>query len=179
MPGFSGIDVAKEIRRFDKSAPILFFTTSPEFALESYSVKAINYLLKPISPEKFFLALDDALEQISLEKDDAIIVKSTEGIQKIPIHNLVFAEVRGKNVSYHLLSGKVVQCKDSFTSVCAALERFRCFLRIHRSYMVNMEYIDTIENRQVTLSTLTSLPIAQGKCREIKEQYLAFQMEEE
>lgn len=49
MPGFTGIDVAKEIRCFDKNAPIIFFTSSPDFALESYSVKAINYILKPIS----------------------------------------------------------------------------------------------------------------------------------
>lgn len=52
MPGYTGIDVANEIRSFDKNAPILFFTSSSEFALESYSVKAINYVLKPISKEK-------------------------------------------------------------------------------------------------------------------------------
>ena len=55
MPGFSGIDVAKEIRSFDKTAPIIFFTSSTEFALESYAVKAINYVQKPISKEKLFL----------------------------------------------------------------------------------------------------------------------------
>ncbi|MGI6685962.1 MAG: LytR/AlgR family response regulator transcription factor [Bacillota bacterium] len=94
MPGFMGIDVAKEIRGFDKTAPILFFTSSPEFALESYSVKAINYVLKPISKEKLFFTFDEVLEQIKAEKDeDALIVKSTEGIQKILISNLAF--VRG------------------------------------------------------------------------------------
>ena len=96
MPGFMGIDVAKEIRTFDKTAPILFFTSSPEFALESYSVKAINYVLKPISKEKLFFTFDDILERIKAGKnDDAVIVKSNEGIQKILISNLVFAEVIG------------------------------------------------------------------------------------
>jgi DNA-binding LytR/AlgR family response regulator len=99
MPGFTGIDVAKEIRGFDKTAPILFFTSSPEFALESYSVKAINYVLKPISKEKLFFTFDELLEQIKLEKDEeAVIVKSNEGIQKILISNLAFAEVIGRNV---------------------------------------------------------------------------------
>lgn len=83
MPGFSGIDVAKEIRNFDKAAPILFFTSSPEYALESYSVKAINYVLKPISKDKFFFTFDEILERIKAEeKEDAIIVKSNMGIQK-------------------------------------------------------------------------------------------------
>lgn len=178
MPGLAGIDVAKEIRVFDKNAPILFFTSSPEFALESYSVKAINYVLKPISKEKFFFTFDELLERIKTDKnDDAVIVKSNVGIQKILISNLVFAEVIGRNVLYHLLSGKVIECTDSFTSVCNNLLKYRCFVKTHRSYIVNMQYVGTIENHQVTLQTLSSVPIARGKARDIKQQYLNYQMD--
>ncbi len=180
MPGFTGIDVAKEIRGFDKTAPILFFTSSPEFALESYSVKAINYVLKPISKEKLFFTFDEMLEQIKAKKDeDSIIVKSNDGIQKILISNLAFAEVIGRNVLYHLRSGKVVECTESFSSVCDTLLKYGCFIKPHRSYLVNMQYVDTIENHQVTLRTLSSVPVAQGKAREIKQQYLNYQMEGE
>ncbi|MGI6778797.1 MAG: LytR/AlgR family response regulator transcription factor [Acetivibrionales bacterium] len=180
MPGFTGIDVAKAIRRFDKTAPILFFTSSPEYAFESYSVKAINYVLKPISKEKFFFTIDDLLEHIKVKKDeDAIIVKSNEGIQKILISNLVYVEVIGRYVLYHLLSGKVIECIDSFSSVCNNLLKYGCFIKIHRSYLVNMQYVDTIENHKVILQTLSSVPVAQGKAREIKQQYLDYQMEEE
>lgn len=180
MPGFTGIDVAKEIRSYDKTAPIILFTTSPEFALESYSVKAINYVLKPISKEKFFFTFDDILERIRLEKnEDAIVVKSNEGIQKILTSNLVFVEVIGRSVFYHLQSGRVIECIESFSSVCDNLLKYRQFIKTHRSFIVNMQYVDTIENRQLTLQTLTSIPIAQGKAKEIKEQYLAYQMEEE
>ena len=83
MPGFTGMDAAKEIRGYDKTAPVLFFTSSTEFAFESYSVKAINYILKPVTKEKFFFYFDELLEQIKTEKgEDAITVKSNEGIQK-------------------------------------------------------------------------------------------------
>lgn len=180
MPGFTGIEAAKEIRSFDKTAPILFFTSSPEFALESYSVKAINYVLKPISKEKMFCTLDEVLEQVKAEKDeDAVIVKSNEGIQKILISNLVFAEVIGRNVLYHLRSGKVIECAEPFSSVCDKLLKYGCFIKPHRSYLVNMQYVDTIDNHQVTLQTLSSVPVAQGKAREIKQQYLNYQMEGE
>ncbi|HBL50299.1 MAG TPA: DNA-binding response regulator [Firmicutes bacterium] len=180
MPGFTGIDVAKEIRGFDKTAPILFFTSSPEFALESYSVKAINYVLKPISKEKLFFTFDEVIEQIKAEKDeDAVIVKSNEGIQKILISNLVFAEIIGRNVMYHLRSGKVIECTEPFSSVCDKLLKYGCFIKPHRSYLVNMQYVDTIENHQVTLQTLSFVPVAQGKAREIKQQYLNYQMEGE
>lgn len=180
MPGFMGIDLAKEIRSFNKTAPILFFTSSPEFALESYSVKAINYVLKPITKEKFFFTFDEVLEQIKVEKDeDAIVVKSNEGIQKILISNLVFAEVIGRNVLYHLISGKVMECTESFSSVCDILLKYGCFIKPHRSYLVNMQYVDTIDNHQISLQTISTVPIAQSKAREIKEKYLNYQMEGE
>ena len=178
MPGFTGIDVAKDIRAFDKTAPILFFTSTPEFALESYSVKAINYILKPISKEKLFFAFDELLEQIKTEEnEDAIIVKSNAGIQRILISTLVFAEVIGRNVFYHLRSGKVIECTEPFSTVCDNLLKYGSFIKPHRSYLVNMQYVDTIDNRQITLQTLSTVPVAQGKAREIKQQYLAYQME--
>ena len=180
MPGFTGMEVAKAIRTFDKIAPILFFTSSPEFALESYSVKAINYVLKPISKEKLFFTFHELLEQIKSEKEeDAVIIKSNEGIQKILISNLIFAEVIGRNVLYHLRSGKVIECTEAFSAVCDNLMKYGCFIKPHRSYLVNMQYVDTIENHQITLQTLSSVPVAQGKAKEIKKQYLNYQMEGE
>lgn len=180
MPGFSGIDLAKEIRVLDKKAPILFFTSSPEFALESYTVKAINYVLKPISKEKLFFTLDEVLENLKIaEEEDAIIVKSNEGIQRIVMANLVFAEVTGRNVLYHLRSGKVIECTEAFSAASDKLLKYGCFLKTHRSYIVNMQYIDTIENNKLILQTLASIPIAQGKGKEVKRSYLAYQMEGE
>lgn len=179
MPGFMGIDVAKEIRKFDKTAPIIFFTSSPEFALESYSVRAVNYVLKPVTKEKLFFTLDEVLEQIKGKKDeDAIVVKSHEGIQKILISNLIFVEAMGRNVLYHMPSGKVIECTESFSSVWDNLQKFGLFIKPHRSYIVNMQYIDTIENHQISLQTLKSVPVAQGKSKEIKQLYLNYQMGE-
>lgn len=180
MPGITGIDAAKEIRRFDKTAPILFFTSSTEHALDSYSVHAMNYVLKPISQEKFFAAFDETLERINAEKkEDAIIVKSNDGIQRILLSNLVFAEVIGRYVLYHLRSGKVIECTDSFSAVCSCLLKYGRFIKPHRAFIVNMQYVDSIQNNQVTLQTLTSIPIAQGRMREMKQQYLDYQMEGE
>ena len=180
MPGFTGIDVAKEIRQLDKHSQILFFTSSPEFALESYSVKAINYVLKPISKEKLFFTFDEMLEHIKAKtNDEAIIVKSNEGIQKILLSNLTYVEIIGRNVFYHMFSGRIIECIESFSVVCDKLLKHDRFIKTHRSYIVNMQYIDTIENHQVTLQTLAAIPIAQKKAREIKQQYLAYQMKED
>ena len=92
---------------------------------------------------------------------------------------MVFSEVIGRNVLYHLRSGKVIECTEPFSTVCDNLMKYGCFIKPHRSFLVNMQYVDTIANHQIVLQTLSSVPIAQGKAKEIKQQYLAYQMERE
>ena len=72
MPGLNGIGAAREIRENDRSIPIIFLTSSPEFAVESYRVRAFDYLLKPVNGEELFRSLDNiyALKQ-SKKRDDA------------------------------------------------------------------------------------------------------------
>lgn len=179
MPTFTGIALAKEIRTLDQRAQIIFFTSSPEFALESYSVKAINYVLKPVTKEKLFYALTDALERTVKTQSASIIVKSSDGIQKILLSNLVYVEAMGKKVVYHIISGRSIECAEQFSVVCENLMKEGCFIKPHRSYLINMSCIDTISSAGITLQTSARIPIAQGKAKEIRERYLAFQMEEE
>lgn len=177
MPVFNGIELGKEIREYDKSAQIIYFTSSPEFALDSYSVKAANYILKPVSKETLFSVLDDILEKMELEEESSITVKDNLGIHKILLSNLVYAEAMGRKVLYHLASGRTLECSSRFSEVCDTLLEYHFFVKPHRSYVVNMNYINTIENTEITLQTPNTIPIAQGKGKEIKESYLAFQME--
>ena len=176
MPVLSGIDVAKTIRNFDKSAHIIFLSHSPEFALESYSVNATNYLLKPVVKDKFFTALDELLERMSVEQEACLIVKSSVGIEKILVSNIAYAEIIGKKVLYYLISGKIVQCNQIFFDVCSRLLNFPSYLKPHRSYIVNMMYIDSIEALEITMQTGSVIPLPRGKLKEIKRKYLNYQM---
>ena len=102
MPVLNGIDLAKEIREFDKVSPIIFLTSSPEFAVESYSVKAADYLVKPIDKERLFCSLDDILDRTETEQEKFIIVRSDDGLRKIFFSNLIYAEVYERKIIYYL-----------------------------------------------------------------------------
>lgn len=179
MPGFDGIELGKEIRNYDKSAQIIYFTSSPEFALDSYSVKAANYILKPITREKLFSTLNEVLEHMKHMEETAITVKDNQGIHKILLSNLVYAEAMGRKVIYHLNSNRTLECSIRFSEVCNTLLEYSYFIKPHRSYIVNMNYINTIENTEITLQIPATIPIAQGKGKEIKDVYLEFQMKRE
>lgn len=179
MPTVNGMAAAREIRRFDKAAKIAFLTSSPEFAIESYSVKACNYILKPVAKEKLFFALDDMMETADRENGKAIVVKSCDGIERLPLSQIACVEALDRRVIYTLASGKRVECTGSFTEICEELLSHTEFIRPHRSYLVNMSYISSIKNTEIILQIGCSLPIASRRATAIKERYLAFQMEGE
>lgn len=176
MPGFDGIKLGMEIRQRDKSAQIIYFTSSPEFALDSYSVRATNYILKPVAKETFFSVLTDVLEQMEQKEEVSLTLRDNQGIHKILLSNLIYAEAMGRKVLYHLISGRMIECSSRFSEVWNTLSKYDFFLKPHRSYIVNMNYISIIENTGMTLQTSQNIPIAQGKAKEIKDLYLAFQM---
>lgn len=178
MPALNGMELAREIRTFNTAVPILFLTSSPEFAVESYTVHAANYLLKPVSRERLFSALNDISDQQKADRKNYIIVKSNIGVRKILLSQLVYVEAQDRRVIYHLQNGGQVDCIARFSTIAGELLKNIEFIQPHRSYLVNMSYINIIGTMDMELQDHTVLPLAQRRVAEIKEYYLAYQMGE-
>lgn len=178
MPALNGMELAREIRTFNTAVPILFLTSSPEFAVESYTVHAANYLLKPVSRESLFSALNDISTQQKADRKNYIIVKSNIGVRKILLSQLVYVEAQDRRVIYHLQNGGQVDCIARFSAIAGELLKNIEFIQPHRSYLVNMSYINIIGTMDMELQDHTVLPLAQRRVTEIKEHYLAYQMGE-
>ena len=173
MTVMDGLALAKEIRTFDKAAPIIFLTASPEFAVDSYTVKAFNYLLKPVVKERLYSTLDDIIETFHQESTDNIIIKNSTGIHKIHTSDIIYAEALNRKVIIYLKNGEQITSTDVFSSICDTLTAHLP----HRSFIVNMNYIKTINTTEICLINNKSIPLAQRRVSEIKKQYLTFQME--
>ena len=102
MPVMDGINLAREIRAFDRFSPVIFLTSSPEFAVESYTVKAFNYLLKPIIKEALYDTLDDIIDTFHKERNDTYIIKNNSGIHKIYLSDIMYAEALNRKVILYL-----------------------------------------------------------------------------
>lgn len=178
MPVLNGIDLAKEIRLSDGAADIIFLTSSPEFAVESYTVKASNYLLKPVQKDTLFHALDDIFAKQISDAKSSIIIKTTSGVHKIHLTSLIYVEAVNRKVIYYLNNGEHIMSTERFSSVCDSLLKHSEFMLPHRSYLVNMNYIRTISTADMFLQNGKCIPLAQRRISEIKKLYLAFQMEE-
>lgn len=174
MPGQNGMDVAKEIRQYDTNMKIIFLTSSPEFAVESYSVGAYFYQLKPIWEESFFRLMDAVLAECEKKKKNSLILRSKDGITKIDLQQLEYCEVLGRKLLFHLENGAVLESAGSLDDLAGQLMQHSNFFRPHRSFLVNMEYIQNISSRSIKMVNDAEIPIPHGKCSEIKNTYMEY-----
>ena len=174
MPGQNGMDVAKEIRQYDTNMKIIFLTSSPEFAVESYSVGAYFYQLKPIWEESFFRLMDAVLAECEKKKKNSLILRSKDGITRIDLQQLEYCEVLGRKLLFHLENGAVLESAGSLDDLAGQLMQYSNFFRPHRSFLVNMEYILNISSRSIKMVNDAEIPIPHGKCSEIKNTYMEY-----
>ncbi len=174
MPGQNGMDVAKEIRQYDTNMKIIFLTSSPEFAVESYSVGAYFYQLKPIWEESFFRLMDSVLAECEKKKKNSLILRSKDGITRIDLQQLEYCEVLGRKLLFHLQNGAVLESAGSLDDLAGQLMQYSNFFRPHRSFLVNMEYIQNISSRSIKMVNDAEIPIPHGKCSEIKNTYMEY-----
>ena len=174
MPGETGIDAAAEIRNYDSNVKIIFLTSSSEYAVQSYTVGAYFYQLKPIWRESFFRLMDSAISACEKEQNDSLILRCKSGITRIELRHLEYCEVIHRTLFFHLNNGKVLESIGSLDDLCHQLQTYGNFLRPHRSYLINLDYVQNISARTITMSCLTEIPLPRGKYQEIKNAYLEY-----
>ena len=109
MPLLSGMDTARELRQHDPHVPIIFLTSSPEFALESYEVRTFWYLLKPLDEVRFHAVLDSWYE-VHKASMAHFAARTDSGYQSIYFQDVEYLEAQNKNVLVTLKDGSVISC---------------------------------------------------------------------
>ena len=173
MPLQSGIDTAKELRQSDKAVKIIFLTSSPEFALDSYEVKAQGYLLKPATYEKVKDTLTECSHDFEAEAKN-IVLKTAFGYQKLYFHDVEYADAQNKRVVFYLRTGKTVESAESLHSLEDRLCLNDGFFKCHRSYLVYLPNVDHFSMTEIITKSGRSIPIARGYGKAFKEAYFAF-----
>lgn len=174
MPGQNGMNVAREIRQHDHTVKIIFLTSSSEFAVESYAVDAFFYHVKPIEAAAFCRLMDSAISECEKEKQGSLILRCKSGITRIVLEKLVYCEVIGRTLVFHMEGGTSLESTGSLDELSSELAQCGSFLRPHRSFLINMEYIRSISYKAIVMDNQEKIPIPHGKCSEIKKQYLDY-----
>ena len=151
MPEITGINFLKLTQ--DKCKSILI-TAYPDYALEGYEHNVVDYLLKPVTFERFLIAAQKATEKINadLKKDDAefLFVKTEHKIQKINFSDILYLEGLRDYSAIHTLSGKILSLQP-MRFFEEKLTKYN-FIRIHKSYIISLAKINYIEKNRVVIN---------------------------
>ena len=163
MPEMNGIELAKKMRDANFNGKIVFLTSSNDYGVESYQVKAYFYLLKPVNKEDVKRLLDEIqndslnnnsaqLKQRSQQKQRAGIKVETRNMTRIIyFHEISFVEVINKNVFFRLLDGSEIVMFSSLNDILQQLTSDGRFVQCHRSFVVNMDAITHIHGKDIFL----------------------------
>ncbi len=170
MPLINGIDTAAQIRKSDKTVKLVFLTSSPEFAIESYSVHANGYLLKPINRDKLYAALDELYSSIS---DDTkyILIKDTLAVHRTELRSIEYAEAQGKHVIFVMSDGSKIQSSEPFYIYDDKLTHHDGFFKCHRSYIVNIFRISKYTPKEITMRSGYRIPISRNAHKDFEAAY--------
>jgi DNA-binding LytR/AlgR family response regulator len=170
MPGLSGISFARSLTR----APLIIFTTAyPQFAVEGFELNAVDYLVKPFSFERFLKAVNRGLQLLNqVQPADIasrkIILKADRKLYAVDPAEILYLEGQGDYVRFFLRDKNLV-VHGTLGSMMESLPAGD-FMRIHKSYGVNLRNISFIEGNQVRIGS-HALPVSPSRREELLERF--------
>ncbi len=147
MEEINGIETAREIRARNISCAIIFVSSYPDIAIDTFEVDTYRFLVKPINKDKLFGSLDDYRKKIN--GDDFIVLKNRENETILKASEVIFCEAKGKHSVLHTLKGTFESSKN-IKEIEAQLTK-DYFFRCHKAYIVSFDYIKSFDNSCVTL----------------------------
>ena len=170
MPHLSGLSLSKIL---PKETAIVFTTAYSEHAVDSYNVNTVDYLLKPISLERFTKSINKLIALQQLEKSKEIItdtntvfIKSGTKTHQVKVTDILYLKKDGNYMNYHLINAKVM-ARESISDALIVLPN--SFIQVQKSYIVNTKAINSFTNDHVIIGN-TQIPIG----NQYKTQLLEF-----
>lgn len=170
----NGIEVARRLRRTRPDTVLIFVTNYKEYAPEGYEVNAFRYLAKGELEGKLAAYFEDALAVCCARRETLELVCGGEPVA-VPLPSLMYIESRGRDQHLYLQGGP----RDHLVThtTLAQLETVLAeqgFLRLHKSYLVNMAFLDTLQSTGARLTDGTLLPVSTRSYRANKQRFLAW-----
>lgn len=177
MPMISGIEVGRAIRRLDREAQIIYATTEPSFALESFQANPINYLIKPIDKIQFFTTLDLAVTKVNAAEEETTTIKIKDGIRVVKLSSIIYCEYRNHSVQYTLMGGEMLTTRslqESFANHIKPLLSDKRFLQPHTSFVLNMNRVEAFSKNGFVMLGGAVIPIPMKQYTTIRDTYMDY-----
>ena len=177
MPGISGTELAREIRRRRDRTEIIFMSISSEFALDAFAVKAVHYVLKPFTASELGEALDRALLSLSEHRPKRILLQLENGaVQSVDLDEISYIESIAYRRVVHTKREMFEETKRPLSGFMEEIEKLSPgqFIQPYRGYIVNQDAISTITPGHIVLRTGDTILIKRGDFRKLREIFFSW-----
>lgn len=157
MPQITGIDFAKELRRRDRHSALIFITALKEYAIEAFEVEAVDYICKPVDEHRLRKALARAVQHVEQKKEKVLFVQTMHWRRYVKLNDLLYCEVINRKVYLHTRT-EVIDYYCTLEDLKRQLDSR--FFQCHRSYLLNLDYLQVYENDQIILENNERIPIS-------------------
>lgn len=170
MKEINGIETARKIKEIDELTEIVLLTSSKEYALDAYDVKVLNYIIK--DSQNLESKIDEAIKHCYSKTNDYIIINNKSTIEKIEISKIVYIESNKRKLSIITTNSKY-EIYEKLDNIYNKIENYG-FIKTHKSYIINMNFIQRIEPKEIITTKGEIIPISRGNINAIKEKFMKY-----
>lgn len=177
MPEQNGIEVGLAVRRLDSVGLIVYLTTSPDYAVDSYLTNAFHYLLKPVRWEQMSAMLDRAMEILTQRHCLSVMVRAKGTSRRVLHSELQYAELCGRCVHYQLAGGEKlegVSLQKSFRDEVADFLSDPAFLLCGASYIINLAFVTQVDKGFLYMKDGARIPLPRKNAAQIRAAWVDF-----
>lgn len=171
MPGTNGMDTARKIREIDKKVTIIFITNFAQYAINGYEVDAVDYIIKPIGYYDFSMKFYRTVAKAAQKQENIIKITTTDGTRRLRVNTIVYVEILSHYLYFHTIKN-VYKARGNMQEIDAELSKYN-FVRIHRSYIINLRFVDKVLTKEVTLKEQV-LPVGRNYKDKLKQEYMRY-----
>lgn len=170
-PAAAGIQAVSRLFPAGSHTQVIYVTGFPEYCVPVYETRHTYLLLKPVRPDQLQAALARAVANLKAGERDCLALSVGASVLRVPVQKIVYVESMRRKVAVHTVDGEL----EAYAKLSDLAEQLPgCFVRTHKSYLVNMGFIDRIDRKVAELSTGTCVPVSRQRSAATREAFRAY-----
>lgn len=172
MKPMDGMETAVKMRERHFKGFLIFITVLEGAVYRAFEVQAFDYLIKPVEEHRFDRLMQRLVSFLKSEKGAVLFIRKGNSCAIVPFDDIVFCEVMDRKVYVHLSSSEILDYYDKIQNLELKLDRR--FFRCHRSFVINLKYLKSYENRTAYMSNGTAVPVSRLRSQEFSDVVLQY-----
>ena len=180
MPGLNGIETGRQLRQLGDGGEVVYLTTSADYAVDSYSVRAFFYLLKPLEKDRLFQVLDAAVKKLDERRSKAVLITTKDGSRRVLLDQILYVERVGRSLRYFCSGGAVdsLSLRVPFLAAVEPLLSDPRFCQCGSSFAFNLQHVTGVSGQEGLLDSGGTAAIPRASVAPFKHAWGRFWLEE-